>query len=410
MGRRMGIRDGWALDLTQIDPEDGKPWDFNDKQKREKVARMIDADKPMMLIACPMCGPFSQLQQVFNYPGMPEDEVREKLRAALEHLKFAAEMCIKQHDAGRLFLFEHPASASSWGTAILQYLAKLSGVHNVRFDFCALGMKTVDNQGREAAAKKRTGVLTNSQAVADLLQEAQCRRDHRHQQLLDGRAGPCQKYTDKFCRLVCEGIKRELATVEWKNRMTKTLDISTPFGQLMRVQERMEAATPPEEDPLAALYDGADFFDDVTGAPMDKHLATEARRLEIEYFRKMGVYTKVRREKWMKVITTRWIDTNKGDERVPDYRARLVGREIKRDRRDDLFAATPPLESLRMILSICSSNQQQSWASGRFAIMSNDVKRAYFYAPVTRPVYLEIPAEDYQEGDGQGRHPRSGDV
>ena len=143
------------------------------------------------------------------------------------------------------------------------------------------------------------------------------------------------------------------------------LDISTPFGQLMQVQEKIEAATPPEEDPLAALYEGADFFDDVTGAPLNKKLATEARRLEIEYFRKMGVYTKVRREKWMKVITTRWIDTSKGDEQTPDYRARLVGREIKRDRRDDLFAATPPLESLRMILSICASNQRRSRASER---------------------------------------------
>ena len=33
--------------------------------------------------------------------------------------------------------------------------------------------------------------------------------------------------------------------------------------------------------------------------------------------------------------------------------------------------------------------------------MSNDVKRAYFYAPATRPVYIGIPAEDFQEGDGQ---------
>ena len=31
--------------------------------------------------------------------------------------------------------------------------------------------------------------------------------------------------------------------------------------------------------------------------------------------------------------------------------------------------------------------------------MTNDVKRAYFYAPVTRPIYIIIPPEDQQLGD-----------
>ena len=45
----------------------------------------------------------------------------------------------------------------------------------------------------------------------------------------------------------------------------------------------------------------------------------------------------------MKVITTKWIDHNKGDLEAPNYRARLVGREVAHDKRDDLYAATPPL-------------------------------------------------------------------
>ena len=32
-------------------------------------------------------------------------------------------------------------------------------------------------------------------------------------------------------------------------------------------------------------------------------------------------------------------------------------------------------------------------------MMSVDVKRAYFYAPARRPVYIEIPIEDYEDGD-----------
>ena len=114
---------------------------------------------------------------------------------------------------------------------------------------------------------------------------------------------------------------------------------------------------------------------DVSGMPLEKGLAIKARRLEVEYFKKMGVYTKVRREGWMRVITTRWLDVNKGDEANPDYRSRLVGGEIKKDRRDDLFAATPPLESLRMLLSICASSQGNMDEAKNFVVMSNDIKR-----------------------------------
>lgn len=96
------------------------------------------------------------------------------------------------------------------------------------------------------------------------------------------------------------------------------------------------------------------------------------------------------------MITTRWIDVNKGDAENPDYRSRLVGREIKKDQRPDLFAATPPLESLRMIMSICASHQDKQFP---YRIMTSDIKRAYFFAKATKPIYIEIPVEDREEGD-----------
>ena len=51
-------------------------------------------------------------------------------------------------------------------------------------------------------------------------------------------------------------------------------------------------------------------------------------------------------------IGTRWVDVSKGDEANPEYRSRLVAQEIKRDNRDDLFAATPPLEAKQMLMSM----------------------------------------------------------
>ena len=97
------------------------------------------------------------------------------------------------------------------------------------------------------------------------------------------------------------------------------------------------------------------------------------------------------RTKDMKVVSTKWLDNNKGDEKNPDLRARLVAREINTHKRLDLFATTPPLESLRAVLSILASNQGNEQAKDNFILMSNDIKRAYFYAPAQRPVFITIP-------------------
>ena len=43
-------------------------------------------------------------------------------------------------------------------------------------------------------------------------------------------------------------------------------------------------------------------------------------------------------------IGIRCIDVNKGDVSNPEYRSRLVAKEIKRAGADDIFAAMPPLE------------------------------------------------------------------
>ena len=182
----------------------------------------------------------------------------------------------------------------------MQHLASVDGVHNVKFDFCTLGMETRDRDGRRAPAKKRTGILTNSDAIATLLREAQRRGEHKHQRLLDGRAGPCQRHPDKLCRLICEGIRGELDTIEWRNRLQKMFDIPTQFGNFMAIQQKLDnLATPPEEDPFVRLYDDTEFHDDNTGLPLSKAMATQARRIEIVFFfKKTGVYTKVRRENY----------------------------------------------------------------------------------------------------------------
>ena len=114
-----------------------------------------------------MCKDFSTLMN-WNYAKMDPEDVSDQLMAAMKHLKFSMDLCLEQYKAGRLFLFEHPVGARSWSTAMIQQMSDLEGVHLAKLDFCQLGMKTKDENGEEAAAKKRTGVLTNSKHVVEV--------------------------------------------------------------------------------------------------------------------------------------------------------------------------------------------------------------------------------------------------
>ena len=82
-------------------------------------------------------------------------------------------------------------------------------------------------------------------------------------------------------------------------------------------------------------------------------------------------------------IGTRWVDVNKGDRVHPEYRSRLVAQEINTGRREDLFAATPPLEAKKMLFSLAvteSIGYKKGKREQGMKIDFIDVRRAYFHA------------------------------
>ena len=170
---------------------------------------MLERDQPLLLLASPMCGAFSAMNNI-NYSKMKPKDIHTKLRAAMQHVRFALELCVRQYDAGRLFIFEHPATATSWSTEMMQQVLSMQGVLTAKFDFCTLGMKTTDRRGEPVAAKKRTTVMTNSSNIGEMLRRAQCDGSHLHGQLIGGKAKACEVYPDPFVELICEGILKEL--------------------------------------------------------------------------------------------------------------------------------------------------------------------------------------------------------
>ena len=111
------------------------------------------------------------------------------------------------------------------------------------------------------------------------------------------------------------------------------------------VEHSLHESEESEQQRWQKLYGDMTFVDDVHGGKLLKRdKVIEARKIEMEYFRKMGVCEKVHRSRasGYKVITVRWVDTNQGVGNEDDYRSRLVGREVNLNKRNDLFAPIPP--------------------------------------------------------------------
>ena len=91
---------------------------------------------------------------------------------------------------------------------------------------------------------------------------------------------------------------------------------------------------------------------------------------------------------------------NKGDKVKPEYRSRWVAKEIKRKASLDLFAATPPWESKKLLFSLAVTRGIGCAVKGMedFKIDFIDIKRAYFHADARRAVYVRLPPEMAVQG------------
>jgi len=91
-------------------------------------------------------------------------------------------------------------------------------------------------------------------------------------------------------------------------------------------------------------------------------------------------------------VSVRWVDTNKGDEVDYDVRCRLVGRDFKGadNKRDDLFAETPPWEAKRMLFSRFMTRRRDG---RRRKLMLIDAKKAHLNSKCDEDVYIELPEE-----------------
>ena len=200
-----------------------------------------------------------------------------------------------------------------------------------------------------------------------------CEGRHRsHVPLMNGRAAGAAIYPPGLVAAIIRGIQSQ---VEADTRRSHNIDqgFSADLKAAMGLSEE-ERARP--------------TYDEYTGEELPPNLVAAGKQEELKYFASKQVWRAVPRPRapGMKVIGTRWVCCNKGDSINPDVRCRLVCQEMKRYETDELFAATPPIETMRLLVSMAAESED--------LVMSLvDISRAYFNANIGREVYVEMPPE-----------------
>ena len=287
-------------------------------------------------------------------------------------------------------------AASSWEEASVAKMMMKVGVTRVVGDQCMYGFKAREGD-RWGPARTSTGFMTNSACTAHALQQrcpnTRSEQVHKHVRLQSGRTSVAQIYPPELCRAICLGFKKQFEVDRKGQFLLAELDRSDTGkgGAIVNIAEKPKETykTVIEEDEIQIEV----AWDDVSGVALDPVAAKVARKEEIDYVQMMNLYIKVpiqecTRKTGKPPISTRRIDINKGNEASPNYRSRLVAKEINTHMREDLFAATPPFEALKIILSMtaCCNNGE--------VVMVNDISRAFCHAKAKREVLVKLPQED----------------
>jgi len=208
-----GVLPGFALDLSGFD-DDGRRWDFAQADMRQRARDKLDRDEPGLVVGSPPCTKRSPWAQVNDKIRDPETVRREKVEADL-HLAFMAEIYETQARAGRYFLHEHPATATSWETPPLRCVLAMQGTETVIGDQCMYGQTALGGE----PVRKRTRWMSNSKLILAELghrcagKAGRCSRDGGRAWHLRARgrvARDAAIYPFKLCEAIIRGFSRQL--------------------------------------------------------------------------------------------------------------------------------------------------------------------------------------------------------
>ena len=194
----------------------------------------------------------------------------------------------------------------------------------------------------------------------------------------------------------------KLPNVDGKMIMALHAAIMTTIESIYAIENEDVGELPPEEDEQDAWL--MEAWDDVNGKALNPAKVKNARKEEIGYYYKMKMYDKVPISECIartgkQPIGVRWIDHNKGDDLHENYRSRLVAQQFNSGpMEDNIFAAAPPLEALRMVISNATTGKKKK------VIIIADVSRAYMYARIPEDEYCYVKLCDEDQETEEEKH------
>ena len=144
-------------------------------------------------------------------------------------------------------------------------------------------------------------------------------------------------YAKRYCRVYETSCASTVVVQEGIYGLMSPDELQKWMGESDNALENCQAYGASDKDELNAVYKQGESVirDALTGQALDPELVRKARRAELDYFESKNVWFKKPREDAFRKmgkspITVKWVDVNKGDTENPNYRSRLVAREIRK--------------------------------------------------------------------------------
>lgn len=259
-----------------------------------------------------------------------------------------------------------------------------------------------------AYVRKMTGWLTNSWILAELLSGA-CsnlvggRPWHRHAKLIGGTAKYARVYPPKLVAAILQAVRKEMEDRGLISEINTLVSGPVPDEYLLKDFENEEL--------------GVGYWDDVNGGWLKPDLMQAARKDELDYVKQRGIYRVVLLAQCLEKtgkypIPLRWVDTNKGDDARPNYRARLGVKdiaerkkkkhekkskpEIMREMTFKVSSSMPPLECLKLLGSLLVTLKVSKHGKMPLKIRIIDIRKAHCYGKAEREIFIWLPEEEGQ--------------
>ena len=134
-----------------------------------------------------------------------------------------------------------------------------------------------------------------------------------------------------------------------------------------------------DEQELFSAWEGW-HWDDNKGGWLDPELCAKARREEVEYVRRHKMHMRVLRQVFTRdggtPIKTGWAETAQCQPAKPNVRARWVAKKYKTHAGPELYAWTPPLEVLKVVLSEIATGERGGKVVALVYVLRSSTKKS----------------------------------